>query len=125
MIASLALFVIATTDKVVVAVVIIYIGITTCSLSNTYHSSKLLGSLQYLSLGHLKLTKCLYTGTDSSTAFQLLTSDQPLDNSSSPCSCCSQCPVSCLLQQSSQPFCSLRTLPYGAVMSRTKLLVSG
>lgn len=45
MIASLALFVIATTDKVVVAVVIIYIGITTCSLSNTYHSSKLLGSL--------------------------------------------------------------------------------
>ena len=42
-IASLALFVIATTDKVVVAVVIIYIGITTCSLSNTYHSSKLLG----------------------------------------------------------------------------------
>ena len=46
MIASLALFVIATTDKVVVAVVIVYIGITTCSLSNTYHSSKLLGSLQ-------------------------------------------------------------------------------
>ena len=47
MIASLALFVIATTDKVVVvvAIVIIYIGITTCSLSNTYHSSKLLGSL--------------------------------------------------------------------------------
>ena len=46
-IASLALFVIATTDEdeVVVAVVIIYIGITTCSLSNTYHSSKLLGSL--------------------------------------------------------------------------------
>lgn len=48
MIASLALFVIATTDKVVVAVVIIYIGITTCRLSNTYHSSKLLGSLQNL-----------------------------------------------------------------------------
>ena len=45
-IASLALFVIATTDKVVVAVVIIYIGIITCSLSNTYHSSKLWGSLQ-------------------------------------------------------------------------------
>ena len=44
---SLALFVIATTDKVVV-VVIIYIGITTRSLSNTYHSSKLLGSLQNL-----------------------------------------------------------------------------
>lgn len=41
MIASLALFVIATTDEVVVAVVIVYIGITTCSLSNTYHSSKL------------------------------------------------------------------------------------
>ena len=46
-IASLALFVIATTDKVVVAVavVIIYIGITTCSLLNAYYSSKLLGSL--------------------------------------------------------------------------------
>lgn len=45
MIASLALFVIATTDEVVVAVVIIYIGITTYSLSNTNHSSKLWGSL--------------------------------------------------------------------------------
>ena len=55
MIASLALFVIATTDKVVVAVVIIYIGITTCSLSKTYHSSKLLGSLQHLSIRHLLL----------------------------------------------------------------------
>ena len=49
MIASLALFVIATTDKVVVAVVIIYIGITTYSLSNVYYSSKLWGSLQNLS----------------------------------------------------------------------------
>lgn len=49
MIASLALFVIATTDKVVVAVVIIYIGITTCSLLNAYYSSKLWGSLQNLS----------------------------------------------------------------------------
>ena len=46
-IASLALFVIATTDKVVVAVavVIVSIGITTCSLLNAYYSSKLLGSL--------------------------------------------------------------------------------
>ena len=48
--ASLALFVIATTDKVVVAIVIVYIGITTCSLSNVYYSSKLWGSLQNLSL---------------------------------------------------------------------------
>ena len=48
-IASLALFVIATTDKVVVAIVIIYIGITTCSLLNAYYSSKLLGSLHDLS----------------------------------------------------------------------------
>ena len=46
-IASLALFVIATTDEdeVVVAVVIIYIGIITCSLLNAYYSSKLWGSL--------------------------------------------------------------------------------
>ena len=47
-IASLALFVIATTDKVVVAVVIIYICIITCSLLNAYYSSKLWGSLQNL-----------------------------------------------------------------------------